>query len=110
MEITTVEMKRCTVMRPSGRIDSTAAPEFDACLDKLLAANQFKLVVNLAEVSYVSSAALRALMRTWKECRHHRGDVHLAEVRPEVDRVLELVGLRPSMTVYASESEAVGAF
>jgi len=36
MEITTVEMKRCTVIRLSGRIDSTVAPELDAHLDKLL--------------------------------------------------------------------------
>jgi anti-anti-sigma regulatory factor len=39
-----------------------------------------------------------------------RGDLHLAEVRPEVERVLEFVGLRPSLTLYATESEAVGAF
>jgi anti-sigma B factor antagonist len=111
MEISTVEMKRCTVIRLSGRFDSTVTPELDAELDRLLAANHFKLALNMAEVTYISSAALRTLMRTWKECRrYHRGDLHLAEVRPEVDRVLEFVGLRPSLTIYASEAEAVGSF
>ena len=111
MEITTVQLKRCTLIRVSGRVDSTVVPELEAALDKLLAANHHKLVLNMAEVTYLSSAGLRALMQVWKECRrHHGGDLHLAEVRPEVERVLELVGLRPSLTIYATESEAVGAF
>jgi anti-anti-sigma factor len=111
MEISSVEMKRCTVIRLSGRIDSSAAPEFDAHLDRLLAGNHYKLVLNMAGVTYVSSAVLRSLMRTWKEVRKlNRGDVRLAEVRPEVERVFELVGLRPSVTIYATESEAVGSF
>jgi anti-anti-sigma factor len=111
MEMSTVEMKRCTVIRVSGRVDSAAAPDFDAYLSKLLDSKQYKLVLNMADVTYVSSAVLRTIMHTWKEVRYlHRGDLRLAEVRPEVERVFELVGLRPSVTIYATESEAVGSF
>lgn len=61
MEITTVQLKRCTLIRVSGRVDSTVVPELEAALDKLLAANHHKLVLNMAEVTYLSSAGLRAL-------------------------------------------------
>ncbi len=67
--------------------------------------------MNLAGVTYLSSAALRAMMSTWKQCRRYRrGDLRLAEVNPNIDKVLDLTGLKTQFMIYGTEAEAVGSF
>ncbi len=72
---------------------------------------RFKLVVNMRDLNYASSACLRELISAWKSCRRwNRGDLRLAEVNPNIDRVLDLTGLKSQIMVFPSEAEAVGSF
>jgi anti-sigma B factor antagonist len=62
-------------------------------------------------VSYTSSAALRELINTWKTCRRwNRGDMRLAEVNPNIKKVLDLTGLSSQFILFDTEAEAVGSF
>jgi len=111
MEFSTLDMKRCTLVRISGRIDGSVAPEFGSNLRNLTDSDHHKLVINMKDVSYTSSAALRELISTWKICRRwNRGDMRLAEVSPNIRKVLELTGLSTQFMLYDSEAEAVGSF
>ena len=111
MEISTVDLKRCTLVRLGGRVDGSVAPELGSNLRSLLDSGRYKIVLNMADVTYVSSAALRELISTWKSCRRwNRGDLRLAEVAPNIDKVLDLTGLKTQFMIYATEAEAVGSF
>jgi anti-sigma B factor antagonist len=104
-------MKRCTLVRLGGRIDGLVAPELGAQLRDLTDAGEYKLVVNMANVSYTSSAALRELISAWKNCRKwNRGDLRLAELSPNIRKVFELTGLDTQFKIFSSEAEAVGSF
>ncbi len=111
MEISTVDLKRCTLVRLGGRIDGSVAPELGNELRSAIDSGRYKIVVNMADVTYTSSAALRELISAWKACRRwNRGDLRLAEVRPEIDRVLDLTGLKTQFDIFSTEAEAVGSF
>ncbi len=111
MEFSTKDLKRCTLIHLSGRIDGSVAPELGNGLRSVMDAGHYKLVLNMKDVNYTSSAALRELISTWKNCRRwNRGDLRLTEVSPNIKKVLDLTGLSSQFMIFDSESEAVGSF
>jgi anti-anti-sigma factor len=111
MELSVVDLKRCTLLRLSGRIDGDVAPELGSHLRAIMDSGRYRIVVNLADVTYTSSAALRELISAWKTCRRwNRGDLRLAEVAPAIDRVFDLTGLKSQFMIFSNEAEAVGSF
>jgi anti-sigma B factor antagonist len=111
MEFSNIELKHCTLVRLGGRIDGSVAPELGSKLRAITDAGQYKLVLNMKDVSYTSSAALRELISAWKACRRwNRGDMRLSEVNPNIQKVLDLTGLSTQFTIYDTEAEAVGSY
>jgi len=111
MEFSSIELKHCTLVRLGGRIDGSVAPELSSKLRAITDAGQYKLVLNMNDVSYTSSAALRELISAWKACRRwNRGDMRLSEVNPNIQKVLDLTGLSTQFTIYDTEAEAVGSY
>jgi anti-sigma B factor antagonist len=111
MEFSSVELKHCTLVRLGGRIDGSVASDLGDELRTLTDAGQYKLVLNMKDVSYTSSAALRELISAWKTCRRwNRGDMRLAEVNPNIRKVLDLTGLSTQFAIYETEVEAVGSY
>lgn len=111
MEFSNVDLKRCTLVRLGGRIDGSVAPELGQQLRSLTDAGHYKLIINMKDVTYTSSAALRELISTWKTSRRwNRGDMRLAEVNPNIRKVLDLTGLSGQFMIFDTEAEAVGSF
>ncbi len=111
MELSTVDLKRCTLIRLGGRVDGSVAPDFGSKLRAVTDSGRYKIVINMADLGYISSAGLREIISAWKTCRRwNRGDVRLAEVTPNIDKVLDLTGLKTQFMIFATEAEAVGSF
>jgi len=106
------ELKRCVLFTLAGRFDSSNAGQLEEAFRQVLNANHFNLVLNMAEIDYMSSAALRVLISTARECRKtlNGGDVRLAAVSPRVQQVLDLAGLDALFQSFETEVEAVGSF
>ena len=103
-------MKRVDLVTVSGRIDSSNAAEFEGKLRELMGSGRHNLVLNLAGVTYMSSAGLRTLVSALKECKKRNGDVRLATPSERVAEVLSLAGLDSLFDVYDDETAAVGSF
>jgi anti-anti-sigma factor len=101
--------KRCDLFRIRGRIDGASAPRLEQALRSALDNGRYKLVLNLADVTFLSSAGLRVLITIAKECRRfNRGNLYLAAPNQRVQQVLELAGLDELFPTFATEVEAVG--
>lgn len=110
-EITTKELRRCDVVRVKGRVNSESAPELKAALDEIMNAGRFKIVLNLGNVTFMSSAGLRQLLDALKTCkRWNRGNLVLANVPANLKEVLDLAGLTELFLIYDDETDAVGSF
>jgi anti-sigma B factor antagonist len=110
MEITNTTYKHCDLLKVSGRIDSATAPQLAKALDEITDAGKFKVVLDLGEVEFMSSAGLRVLIGTQKTCkRYNRGEVVLAAVPKRIYDALELAGFVPLFKFYDNVLDAVGS-
>ncbi len=108
--ITNESMKRVDLVTINGRVDSSNAAELDGVLKETTEKGRHNIVVNLQNVSYMSSAGLRALVSALRACKGSRGDLRIAEPSERVVEVLDLAGLTSLFQVFDSETEAVGSF
>lgn len=77
---------------PSGRLDAAAVPSLEGQLAAALRSGVQRLIVDLSEVTYVSSSALRCLLVAHREMRRRAGSLELVQVRPRIMHTLELCG------------------
>jgi anti-sigma B factor antagonist len=110
MELTTTQFKHCDLVSVKGRIDSATAPQLADALDAIKTAGRFRIVVDMSGVDFISSAGLRVLIATQKECkRYNRGEVSLAAVQPKVQSALELAGFDALFKIHKDTLSAVGS-
>lgn len=110
MEVTTTRYKHCDLVKPVGRIDSATAPKLAEALEAITNDGRYKIVLDLGEVDFMSSAGLRALISAQKECRrYNRGEVVLALVPKRVYDALDLAGFLPLFKFFDNVLDAVGA-
>ncbi len=114
LEISINPLKRVVLVTVDCRVDSTNASELDDALKELTGKGHSNIVVNLSGVDYMSSAGLRALVSTLRECKKKRGELGISEPSDRVAEVLELAGLTtgptPLFTVYENDAAAVGSY
>jgi anti-anti-sigma factor len=92
---------------PQGRLDTFNVPAFEMALTEQLDAGHMRIVVDLAEVTYVSSSGLRALLSARRRARSGGGDVVLCNMAPRVREIFEMVGFVSLFNIFASVEEAV---
>ena len=109
LSIHTDSTKSVPVMQVIGRIDSESAPYFDEELTKLLQNNN-KIVLNLQNVEYMSSAGLRAIVKAYQAAKKTGGDLHLACVPEPIEGVLLTVGMNQMLKSYPNTQEAMAGF
>jgi anti-sigma B factor antagonist len=111
MEVRTQQLKRVDFVQVSGRVDSATAPQLEAALQGILDQERFRIVVDMQDLEYLSSAGLRVLVSTLKQAkRWNRGDLRLANVPPRIEKVFKLAGLDALFQTFDSAVEAVGSF
>jgi anti-sigma B factor antagonist len=111
MEVSTTDFKRCSLVKADGRIDSQTAPELAEAFEEIMESGRFKIVMDMGDVDFISSAGLRVLIDVQKTCkRWNRGELVLADVPPVASEALDLAGFTPLFTIYDDVVEAVGSF
>ena len=85
-------------MELTGRIESSNAAEWNEKSTGALPATG-DLILECAELSYISSAGIRVIINAYKEMKKHGGTVILKDVAPPVMEVLELTGVSDFVTI-----------
>ncbi len=95
------------VLRVHGRLDAMTFGEFDEAVLALLPrlADGGTVVVDLAELEYVSSAGLRSFAKIRKSMRVRGGHTLLLNPQPQVRKVFDIVKAVPVNEVFASTQE-----
>jgi anti-sigma B factor antagonist len=111
MEVNTVTLKRCDLVKVKGRIDSATSTMFSDAVKKVLDKDRFHIVIDFEEVEFISSAGLRVLIATQKVCRRfNRGEVVLANLKPKILSSLDLAGFTSLFHIYQDTVSAIGSF
>lgn len=112
MEIETKKLRRCDVVVVTGRIDTSTVTSLTEALAAIKDAGRYKIVLNIRDVTFISSAGLGEMVDTQNTCKNplHLGELVLAEVPQRIKEALDLAGLTPLFKIFDSEVEAVGSF
>jgi len=98
------------ILKLSGLVDSATSYYLESKLDELIVADKVKLVIDLADVDYISSAGWGIFVSEIKGLRAKRGDIKLAGMNPDVRDVFELLEFDTLLTPYESATDALIAF
>jgi anti-sigma B factor antagonist len=111
MEVTTKQFKHCDLVSVKGRVDSATAPKLSEALDAIANESRFKVVIDMQELEYMSSAGFRALIAAQRNCkRFNRGEVVLTNVPENIHSALELAGFTALFKIFKDVTSAVGSF
>ncbi len=96
MIVDITKQKKTITIKTGSRLDANTAPE----LADQLAAMQFeKLVVDMEDTAYVSSAGLRALMIGKKTADAQGAALEIVHVQPAVEEIFEMSGFKKFLTI-----------
>ncbi len=111
MEFTTTQYKRCELVKTSGRIDGSNAPQMEELFNNMTESGKYKIIFDMSDVNFMSSAGWWVLIRTQKTCRRYkRGELVLACVDEKIKSSLDLVGMTNYFKIFDDVTSAVGSF
>jgi anti-anti-sigma factor len=97
-------------LRLTGRLDATWAEHVSESIEGVVRAGSHRIVLNFAEVSYISSLGLGVLMKHYKRLMAVNGSLRICDPRPAILRVLDAAGLAGYLVVdHAAAPMAVTA-
>jgi anti-sigma B factor antagonist len=79
-------------------------------MKSLLAAGNKKIVLDLANVSYIDSAGLGTLVATFHNVRSQGGTLKLANLGQKFNEILQMTKLMTVFDTYNSEGAAIQSF
>jgi anti-anti-sigma factor len=93
MELPSRRFSDTVVVSPSGRVDQANAEDFQTALAPHLqscAAGKDRLVIDLSDLEYISSAGLRVLMLAAKQAKAQGGAIVISGLQPLVAEIFQI--------------------
>ena len=103
-----VDARRCVIV-VAGELDISTAPRLKAALDDAVASGRTRVVVDLADTSFVDSTSLAAIVGANNRLRSLDGALTVVNTDPHVAKMLEMTGFNALLAVHATRAEAVAA-
>jgi len=98
------------ILSPAKRIDSTTAQAFEEGVLALVTKLGNKVILDLSDLDYISSAGLRVILTTAKHVKSSGGNLTLCGLEGGVKQVMEASGFDSVFGVHSSIDDALAAF
>jgi anti-anti-sigma factor len=106
MELTTETKGDVAVHRLSGRLDTATSAGAERGILGPLAAGQPRMILDMRDVAYVSSAGLRVVLLAAKQAKAAGGGIALFGLQPAVRDVFDISGFARILAIAPGEAEA----
>lgn len=110
MEIRMQEQENVAVLSLSGRLDLASGATLKEHLKRLAEKETTQVHLNLAEVEFINSSGLGALVSIMKEIRLAKGRLTLSNLASYVQEIFEITQLSHIFEIYATEQEALATY
>ena len=97
----------CIVVRLAGRLDGESAEQLSDTLDRLLREGQRNVLLDLEDVTYLSSPGTQVLNRAYQEFSSLRGELKVGPASPAALEALSLADLKSRLVVEVDPAEAL---
>ena len=99
MEITIKTIEEITVVEITGDIDGKTAPQVQEEISPLIQPG-CKIILDMTNVDYMSSAGLRLMLTTYRQVSSNNGQVLLIGVSEEIQETMSATGFLRFFTVH----------
>jgi anti-anti-sigma factor len=109
MEIDTVRESGALIAKAEGRVDGANAQEFQEALEAAIGEMDRVVILELEQLSYISSAGLRAILSTARALQQKDTKFAICSLSDSIREVFQVSGFDQIITVSASREEAMSA-
>jgi len=109
VQINVQHFDSATVVSIAGHITELEADVISNTFDDLFEKGNYNLILDLADVAFLSSTGLGQIMRAFRVAREKGGFVRLAQVQPLVAEVFRVTKLDKLLGIYPTVQEALQA-
>lgn len=110
MEINIQKNGDVSILELNGRLDTTNYTEIEKKFDELISNNEVNLVVDCANLNYISSSGLRVLLKSLKAIKAANGRFILCALQDNIQEVFEISGFSSIFEICANQNDAMGKF
>jgi len=107
MKLSHEDYDQLTVMQIKGDLNADATDEFRKAINARIDAKIRDFVFDVAEMEFVDSKGLEALLWAQEVCGEKLGQVRLASPRENVAKILEITRLSPRFDCHADVDTAI---
>jgi anti-sigma B factor antagonist len=94
------------VMRINGEVDASSSIELDNAMKEALGSGNSKIMIDCADLEYISSAGLGVFMSYLEEIKNNEISLVIFGLQPKVAHVFEILGLHQLLEIRTSREEA----
>lgn len=95
------------VLHLQGYLDAHTAPRFEEALGQVAAEGRAQVVVDCAQLDYISSAGLGLLIDAHRSARARHGQVRVASMSAAIAQIFDILGFSKVIPVFPSLDEAL---
>ena len=110
MELDVKSKKDLTLIIIKGRIDANTALDLEQKINSIFSGGKHKLIADMKNLDFISSAGLRVLLAGLKEAKKNDGDLKLVGMLPQVKEVFDITGFTSLFKTFDSVKEAESDF
>ena len=110
MEIIQTNSDDATILKLEGRLDTNSASSFEEKLMGLIHSNENKIIVDFAQLDFISSSGLRVLLMAGKKLKTINGKLGLCALREQVKEVFDVAGFTMLFAMFPNQEEAIKNF
>ncbi len=107
LDITTNTIANVLVVSFRGRLDTLTAKEAERLLGALIDADEHRMVLDLSELVFISSAGLRTLLSTAKRLAKVQGAFAVCGLQPAVHDAFVISGLDGILKIAKTPLDAI---
>jgi anti-sigma B factor antagonist len=97
------------VLKLSGYLDGHTFVDLEKALDSAIKAGSHRIVIDLAELTYIASAGVGVFINSQHQVRKHGGSLQLVNPAPTVREVFGILGLEAIFTIHQTVDQGVRA-
>ena len=109
----TIDIQRqddITVIKLSGFLDANTISQFEEAIEKEIGEKRYKIITDLSDLNYISSAGLGVYMGYVEDIRAENGDIKLCCLTEKIYKVFDLLGFPELFDIEDSLDECIEKF
>ena len=107
LAITQEKKEDMVLLQLAGRLDTLSSDELSQTFNELIEQEELKILVDFAQLEFISSSGLRVLISTGKTMNQLKGKFFFCNLKDKVKDIFDMAGFSMLFHIFESREEAM---